>query len=350
MRVLGISGSLREGSHNTELLRAAAKLLPPGTQLELYEGLAGIPPYGEDVEHEPPQAVTELKDAIAAADVVLFSTPEYNHSLPGQLKNALDWVSRPYAGNPLMRQARGGARRELGHVRSRVGAGGAAEGGHRDGRTGDRPRVPPRRRQGRLLAGRHPGGRRAASRSWRTWSQSCVTTSWSPPETRRFRCADPDLNGGMKQMTVTDQLLENSKRYAESFDKGDLPLPPAKKLAVVACMDARLIPTRVLGLDEGDAHVIRNAGGMIAEDEIRSLSISQHLLGTEEIILIHHTECGMLTFTDEEFKAQLREATGQEPDWDVRGFHRPRRERAGVDSAHQGQPVHPAQGGARVRL
>ena len=101
MRVLGISGSLREGSHNTELLRAAAELLPPGTQLELYEGLADIPPYSEDAEHEPPQAVTDLKDAIAAADVVLFSTPEYNHSLPGQLKNALDWVSRPSADNPL---------------------------------------------------------------------------------------------------------------------------------------------------------------------------------------------------------------------------------------------------------
>ena len=144
-------------------------------------------------------------------------------------------------------------------------------------------------------------------------------------------------------MSVTDQLLENSKSYAESFDKGDLPLPPAKKVAVVACMDARLIPTRVLGLEEGDAHVIRNAGGVIAEDEIRSLSISQHLLGTEEIILIHHTDCGMLTFTDEEFKAQLREATGQEPDWERRGVHRPRRERAGVDAPHQGQPVHPAQ-------
>ena len=121
-------------------------------------------------------------------------------------------------------------------------------------------------------------------------------------------------------MSVTDQLLENSKRYAESFDKGDLPLPPAKKVAVVACMDARLIPTRVLGLDEGDAHVIRNAGGVITDDEIRSLSISQHLLGTEEIILIHHTDCGMLTFTDEEFKAQLREATGQEPDWNCEAF------------------------------
>ena len=119
-------------------------------------------------------------------------------------------------------------------------------------------------------------------------------------------------------MSVTDQLLKNSKRYAESFDKGDLPLPPAKKVAVVACMDARLIPTRVLGLDEGDAHVIRNAGGVVTDDEIRSLTISQHLLGTEEIILIHHTDCGMLTFTDDEFKAQLREATGHEPDWDWR--------------------------------
>jgi carbonic anhydrase len=121
-------------------------------------------------------------------------------------------------------------------------------------------------------------------------------------------------------LSVTDQLLENSKSYAESFDKGDLPLLPAKKVAVVACMDARLVPTRLLGLEEGDAHVIRNAGGTIAEDEIRSLSISQNLLGTEEIILIHHTDCGMLTFTDEEFKAQLREATGQEPDWEAEGF------------------------------
>jgi len=101
MRVLGISGSLRADSHNTELLRAAAKLLPPGIQLEVFEGLAAIPPYSEDSEGEPPAAVTELKDAIAAADVVLFATPEYNHSIPGQLKNALDWVSRPYADNPL---------------------------------------------------------------------------------------------------------------------------------------------------------------------------------------------------------------------------------------------------------
>jgi carbonic anhydrase len=97
-------------------------------------------------------------------------------------------------------------------------------------------------------------------------------------------------------------------------------MPPGKKVAVVACMDARLIPTRVLGLDEGDAHVIRNAGGVITDDEIRSLSISQSLLGTEEIILIHHTDCGMLTFTNEEFKAQMREATGEEPSWNPEAF------------------------------
>jgi carbonic anhydrase len=121
-------------------------------------------------------------------------------------------------------------------------------------------------------------------------------------------------------MSTTDQLLENSKRYAESFHKGDLPTPPDKKVAVVACMDARLIPTRVLGLDEGDAHVIRNAGGVITDDEIRSLAISQNLLGTEEIILIHHTDCGMLKFTDEEFQSRLREATGQEPSWDCEAF------------------------------
>lgn len=101
MRVLGISGSLRQGSHNTELLRAAAKLLPPGARLEVYEGLGDVPPYSEDAEHQTPPAVAALKQAIADADVVLFSTPEYNHSLPGQLKNALDWVSRPYAQNPL---------------------------------------------------------------------------------------------------------------------------------------------------------------------------------------------------------------------------------------------------------
>ena len=121
-------------------------------------------------------------------------------------------------------------------------------------------------------------------------------------------------------MSVTDELVENARSYAETFDKGDLPLAPRKKLAIVACMDARLVPARVLGLEEGDAHVIRNAGGLVTEGEIRSLAISQRLLGTEEIILIHHTDCGMLTFTDEEFKRSLEEETGVVPDWVAESF------------------------------
>jgi len=121
-------------------------------------------------------------------------------------------------------------------------------------------------------------------------------------------------------MTTTDELLENAAAYAAAFDKGDLPLPPAKKVAVLACMDARLNPYGLLGLSEGDAHVIRNAGGVVTDDEIRSLSISQHLLGTEEIILIHHTGCGMLTFNDADFKARLLEKTGVEPEWAAEAF------------------------------
>jgi len=121
-------------------------------------------------------------------------------------------------------------------------------------------------------------------------------------------------------MSTTDELIENSKRYADSFDKGNLALPPAKEVAVLACMDARLIPTRVLGLEEGDAHVIRNAGGVVTDDEIRSLAISQHLLGTEEIILIHHTDCGMLTFTDDEFRFRLQKETGIRPEWAAEAF------------------------------
>ena len=121
-------------------------------------------------------------------------------------------------------------------------------------------------------------------------------------------------------MSVTDELLRNAEQYAASFDKGDLPLPPARKVAVVACMDARLIPTRVLGLEEGDAHVIRNAGGVVTDDEIRSLSISQRLLGTEEIILIHHTDCGMLTFTDDEFRRSVQDDTGIKPEWAAEAF------------------------------
>jgi carbonic anhydrase len=121
-------------------------------------------------------------------------------------------------------------------------------------------------------------------------------------------------------MSVTDDLLRNNEAYAESFDKGDLPLPPAKGVAVVACMDARLDVHAILGLEVGDAHVIRNAGGVVTDDEIRSLAISQRLLGTEEIILIHHTDCGMLTFTDEEFKESIREETGIKPEWAAEAF------------------------------
>jgi carbonic anhydrase len=121
-------------------------------------------------------------------------------------------------------------------------------------------------------------------------------------------------------MSTTDELLKNAEAYAEGFDKGDLPLPPARKVAVLACMDARLNPSGLLGLAEGDAHVIRNAGGVVTDDEIRSLAISQRLLGTEEIILIHHTDCGMLTFGDDEFRAQVQADTGIKPPWPAETF------------------------------
>jgi carbonic anhydrase len=121
-------------------------------------------------------------------------------------------------------------------------------------------------------------------------------------------------------MSTTDELLQNAEAYAASFDKGDLPLPPARKIAVLACMDARLNPYGLLGLQEGDAHVIRNAGGVVTDDEIRSLAISQRLLGTEEIILIHHTDCGMLTFTDDEFKRSVQDDIGIKPEWAVEAF------------------------------
>ncbi|MFE9768103.1 beta-class carbonic anhydrase [Streptomyces sp. NPDC005808] len=120
-------------------------------------------------------------------------------------------------------------------------------------------------------------------------------------------------------MSVTDELLANNARYAENFT-GPLPLPPARKLAVVACMDARLDVYAILGLVEGESHVIRNAGGVITQDEIRSLAISQRLLGTEEIILIHHTDCGMLTFTDDGFKDVVQAETGIRPSWAAEAF------------------------------
>ena len=121
-------------------------------------------------------------------------------------------------------------------------------------------------------------------------------------------------------MSITDELVANNEQYAASFEKGDLPLPPAKGLAVVACMDARLDLHKILGLEEGDAHVIRNAGGVVTDDEIRSLAISQRLLGTEEIILIHHTDCGMLTFTDDQFAQKLQDETGETPEWSANAF------------------------------
>lgn len=121
-------------------------------------------------------------------------------------------------------------------------------------------------------------------------------------------------------MSTTDELLARNADYVAGFDKGSLPLPPAKKVAVLACMDARLDPAKALGLDEGDAHVIRNAGGVASEDAIRSLVISQRLLGTEEIILIHHTDCGMETFRDDSVKDQVQADTGIRPDFALEAF------------------------------
>ncbi len=120
-------------------------------------------------------------------------------------------------------------------------------------------------------------------------------------------------------MSVTDELLANNARYAETFT-GPLPLPPSRHVAVLACMDARLDVYRALGLNEGEAHVIRNAGGVVTDDEIRSLAISQRLLGTTEIVLIHHTDCGMLTFTDDDFRSSIEQDTGVRPDWHSEAF------------------------------
>ena len=114
-------------------------------------------------------------------------------------------------------------------------------------------------------------------------------------------------------MSVADEFIKANERYAAGFTKGSLPMPPARKVAVVACMDARLDPARSLGLEEGDAHVIRNAGGRAA-DAIRSLVISQQLLGTREIVIVHHTDCGMLTFTDDQLRAKLRDELHQHTD------------------------------------
>jgi carbonic anhydrase len=120
-------------------------------------------------------------------------------------------------------------------------------------------------------------------------------------------------------MSATDDYLANNARYAESFS-GPLPLPPSRQAAVVACMDARLNVYAILGLRDGEAHVIRNAGGVVTDDGIRSLAISQRLLGTREIILIHHTDCGMLTFTDDAFKRAIQDETGIKPAWSAEAF------------------------------
>jgi carbonic anhydrase len=121
-------------------------------------------------------------------------------------------------------------------------------------------------------------------------------------------------------MSSIDELLTNNDAYAATFDRGELPAPPARKVAVIACMDARLNLYGLLGLHEGDAHVIRNAGGVVTDDAIRSLAISQRLLGTEEVMLIHHTGCGMLTFTDDEFRRSIEQDTGIKPAWAAEAF------------------------------
>ena len=124
----------------------------------------------------------------------------------------------------------------------------------------------------------------------------------------------------MTARTFADSCLENNRRYAENFDKADLPIPPGRKAAVVACMDARIDTARLLGLSEGDAHVIRNAGGVVTDDVLRSLLISQRLLGTEEIILIQHTDCGMLTFRDDDIKDAIEADTGIRPAFALESF------------------------------
>ncbi|MDE0393144.1 MAG: carbonic anhydrase [Gammaproteobacteria bacterium] len=121
-------------------------------------------------------------------------------------------------------------------------------------------------------------------------------------------------------MSVIDELLDNNAHYADTFGKGDAPLPPGRHLAIVACMDARLDPHRMLGLEEGDAHVIRNAGGVVSDDAIRSIVISQRLLGTREIMLIHHTDCGMLTFRDDDVKDSIESDTGLRPSFALEAF------------------------------
>jgi carbonic anhydrase len=124
-------------------------------------------------------------------------------------------------------------------------------------------------------------------------------------------------------MSTTDELVRNNEGYTKAFDKADLPMPPGKRIAILACMDARLNVYGIFGLREGDAHIIRNAGGVVTDDAIRSLAISQRLLGTDEIVLVHHTGCGMLTFTDDAFRQQVEQDTGLRPPWAAEAFSDP---------------------------
>jgi carbonic anhydrase len=140
-----------------------------------------------------------------------------------------------------------------------------------------------------------------------------VAAARRPPE------SEVSVERGLS-VSVTDELVRNSARYAETFASGDLPMPPGKQVAVLTCMDARINPYGILGLSEGDAHVIRNAGGVVTEDAVRSLVISQRLLGTTEIVLIHHTDCGMLTFRDDEVKAQIEADSGLRPSFALEAF------------------------------
>ena len=148
-------------------------------------------------------------------------------------------------------------------------------------------------------------------------------------------------------MTTTDELLRNNASYAAGFDKGDLPMPPGKQVAVIACMDARLNVYGALGLEEGDAHVIRNAGGVVTDDVIRSLLISQRLLGTEEIVLIHHTDCGMLTFSDDAVKAQVSDEVGIRPPFALEAFAEPEQDIRQSIARIEASPFVPKKGAVR---
>jgi carbonic anhydrase len=152
-------------------------------------------------------------------------------------------------------------------------------------------------------------------------------------------------------MTTTDDLLKNAERHAEGFDKGDLPMPPAKKVAIVACMDARVNPYPIFGLELGDAHVIRNAGGVVTDDEIRSLSTLSGSSAPRKVILMHHTDCGMLTFNDEDFRRDIEEDTGIKPSWSPEAFDDLEADVRQSINRIQSGPVHPQQGlDSRIHL